>query len=284
MANKFYSEQVVLNWDDLKRKLGTFQSNWAFRGQGDADWGLQTSIERTWPKAERDIAEQAVLALYHRKAKGLRTNQPPPTDTLMTLAEMQHFGAPTRLQDWTKSFYVAAYFSFEASRQSKSIAIWAINLSWLKAQAVPKIKKTNTSFVGLTVRDSLNAPNIFDNVVLKNSEQFVLPVSAFEVNERLGIQQGLFLCPGDVRETLEDNLCTAKKSELLKECYKFVVPYKCRATVLADLRRMNITAATLFPGLDGFSRSLNNELFLLMNDAATLNKLRGGVAGALNYF
>jgi hypothetical protein len=37
---------------------------------------------------------------------------------------------------------------------------------------------------------------------------------------------------------------------------KIVLPETCHGTALSDLRNMNITPATLFPGLDGFARSL----------------------------
>lgn len=41
---------------------------------------------------------------------------------------------------------------------------------------------------------------------------------------------------------------------------KIVVPSEERVRVLTDLRRMNITYASLFPGVDGFARGLHHEL------------------------
>ena len=284
-ALNYFSEQTVTSWDQLEQKLATFDSAWAFRGQGDSTWKLETSIERIWAGADRDVAEQTALALYQRRSAGLRLRQPAPRDSLMMLAEMQHYGAPTRLQDWTKSLYVAAFFAFEADRKCKSAAVWAIDLAWLKAQALKKIKKVDAAYADLTTRDDLTSSSLdlLNKVVLANLKPFVMPVTTFEMNERLGIQQGLFLCSGDIRLSFEDNLRKANTAELAKHCLKFVLPYKHRGDILEHLRQVNFSAATLYPGLEGFARSINTELLLLARNTAAFNKLKGGVAGALNY-
>ncbi len=280
---KYYSEKTAKNWDELKGWLAGLESNWAFRGQSDSTWALETTLERAWRGKDRDVGERTAVASYRRKAGGLRGNQPSPTDTLTLVAEMQHFGAPTRLLDWTKSFYIAAYFALEAERPAKETAIWALDLAWLKGAALRKIKKAKMSYHSLTIRDDLNSPEIVDQVLLQNVASFVLPVTAFEMNDRLGIQQGLFLCPGDVNKTFEENLCDNDKAKLRQKCFKFTLSTKFRGDVLSDLRRMNMSSATLFPGLDGFARSLNAELFLLSKNTSTFNKVKSGVEGALIY-
>lgn len=282
-STPFYSERHVKTWAELKELLKAFDSNWAFRGQGDSEWGLQTSIERIWPGTDRDTAEKAAIALYKRKAAGLRLRLPAPSDSLSLLAEMQHFGAPTRLQDWTKSQYAAAFFALAEQRDCDCAAVWATDLAWQKARALKRIRSAKGMRKALTIRDVLHSPTIFDGIVMANKGRFVLPATSSEMNERLGVQQGVFLCAGDVRSSFEDNLKDAPPVELKKKVLKFVITTKCRADVLQDLRRMNITSASLFPGLDGFARSISTDLFLLMNDAPTFNKVKGGVDGALIY-
>jgi len=41
---------------------------------------------------------------------------------------------------------------------------------------------------------------------------------------------------------------------------KFIIPASLRLEGVRRLRNMNITAASLFPGLDGFSRSLKDQV------------------------
>jgi hypothetical protein len=77
------------------------------------------------------------------------------------------------------------------------------------------------------------------------------------MNERLTIQQGLFLAPGDVSTGFFGNLgllrpVGALESELT--CY--IIPRSQSDAVERSLYEMNVTEATLFPGLDGFARSL----------------------------
>ena len=47
---------------------------------------------------------------------------------------------------------------------------------------------------------------------------------------------------------------------------KIIIPRGSHKTVLDDLRNMNINSATLFPGLDGFARSLFHHLRAFEND------------------
>jgi hypothetical protein len=43
-------------------------------------------------------------------------------------------------------------------------------------------------------------------------------------------------------------------------CRKFVIPARLRYEGVERLRRMNITTSSLFPGLDGFCRSLRFQV------------------------
>ena len=74
------------------------------------------------------------------------------------------------------------------------------------------------------------------------------------MNERLTIQQGLFLCPGDITKTFQENL------EVMSDHKKnvLVIPIRSdsRSELLAALFRANLSRASLFPDLDGFSFSL----------------------------
>jgi hypothetical protein len=49
--------------------------------------------------------------------------------------------------------------------------------------------------------------------VLSWSYAFVIPVNPFMLNERLVIQQGLFLCAGDISIPFEDNLAMLQQND-----------------------------------------------------------------------
>ena len=79
----------------------------------------------------------------------------------------------------------------------------------------------------------------------------------YHTSERMTIQQGVFLCASSLafrfETALGSMLATAPEATCL---IRLEVSPSARVSLLAELDRMNITEATLFPGLDGFARSL----------------------------
>ena len=113
------------------------------------------------------------------------------------------------------------------------------------------------------------------------------------------IQQGRFLFPTSLDTTFEHNLCKTfgiqdcklpsktpvKTVDELKQLIndpvsnlallKIILPKDIHLDAMQDLHRMNITATTLYPGLDGFARSLKFPLRMFdgfeRNDIETLS-------------
>src|SRR5439155_228450 len=76
---------------------------------------LQTSLERALDDAGVSLEAAVGIEQQMRKEFKLRAHYyinhlPNRGGVLSWLALMQHYGAPTRLLDWTYSFYVAAFF------------------------------------------------------------------------------------------------------------------------------------------------------------------------------
>jgi hypothetical protein len=101
----------------------------------------------------------------------------------------------------------------------------------------------------------------------RNSIKFAAPVNPFILNDRLTFQKGLFLCPGDPTKSFMENLQALKGGD--DNCKKLMLfqtdqrtPVSLsafkeqRRTALDRLYHMNISHDTLFPGLEGFARSL----------------------------
>ena len=121
----------------------------AFRGHYSEDSGLTTTLERACkqndvPPEQRAAMERRLVREFARKADLYLPAQdlPDPGDTLEWLSLMQHFGAPTRLLDWTVSLRVALYFAFSRPANGNVRFVWAIDTRWLNERA-------NTLFPGL---------------------------------------------------------------------------------------------------------------------------------------
>jgi hypothetical protein len=208
-----------------------------------------------------------------------------PNDLLEWLALMQHHGAPTRLQDWTRSPYVAAYFAIEDSTEPNGAsAVWAIDIEWCKSNVVKQIRKVKIDVGGaVQLSSDFGRAPLFDGIVMTNRAAMVLPVAPTRMNERLSIQQGLFLCPGRIQDSFMDNLVAYGDTSLRQKLLKIVIPSRFRVNALQDLATMNITRTSLFPGLDGFSQSLKYKLAIVAGSPQVRDKLERGLAEGFLY-
>lgn len=214
------------------------------------------------------------------------------------LSLMRHYGAPVRLIDWTYSFFVAAYFSLCRIIQKdvkKEYGVWAINDSWLgntvqqeilfpEFQCNNELKKYICGIENDEKYFTFKNPQFFKRVYFDDPHlSFVHSHTPFHLNDRLVIQQGLFLCPGDIEKSFEENLTSVFNKSNEKDVYKnFKLilfkkePDDNREKIMTILQRMNINQATLFPGLQGFSESLieyANYPKILLSEGSEMVKL-----------
>lgn len=246
--------------------------HWCFRGVLD-HWTLQTSIERVcknWGLALARLprTEWQLMRDFQRRYPVSAAPAPPEKDTLAWLALMQHHGAPTRLLDWTYSPFIAAYFAFEYllysdPQECRNAAIWAMRTHWLTEQVeeiLPEqLKDARESF------DHTRDPTAFKRLFIEAERPltFVYPVNPHRLHERLILQQGLFLCPGNISQPFEDNLQALKGLRDKGNVRKFCFPRHTLDDALRGLESMNMNSASLFPGFDGYARSLNTRFRFL---------------------
>lgn len=272
----------IWSWSELQQQLDKYSDSltapWAYRGVGNTEWALQSSLERlNTPLAVE--AERYLLATFQRRVHHYISDPPAKEDDLEWLALLQHHGAPTRLLDWTKSQYVALFFALhELREEGGNCALWAIDLQWCKNQAMRVIQRIEPGrtrpIPALDPDESLGMPETFRAVFFTEPPlQFVAPLQPFRMNERLTIQQGLFLCPGDLRMSFESNLLAFLKDDFANHVHKIVIPNQLREEVLAMLNKMNINRASLFPGIDGFEQSLITNVPIAIHRGTLLTEM-----------
>jgi hypothetical protein len=231
------------------------QNRWVYRGQHDSRWSLTTTLERALQATQIDMSkawgiEGGLLRRFQRQACHHLSPVPDAKDIPGWLSWMQHFGAPTRLLDWTHSFYVGLYFAVRDLIQDHGTeaALWAIDWKWLE---------TTTYGDSLdTFRQDRNLQGFenFRELLGPNTKPGILKINAFRLNMRLAIQQGTFLIPRAISRSFMGNLdfaLTTSKDHSFCPVIKMRISGRARNETLRHLIRMNINEATLFPDLQG---------------------------------
>jgi len=221
-------------------------SEFMFRGQSQSAWGLRPALMRHLfdheTEAEAIAIEKQALHEFKQQAH-LYSEIPPQVLANRHLwapawwALMQHYNAPTRLLDWTGSPFVAMYFAVEKDQACEG-AVWYFD--WSKFAVRPECIHADSFTVVQELRKDRNAAKKIGRVPLA------------ELTERMIAQQGQHtFCTnvyGDHGQIIGDSLGNALN--------KLIVRGELKGEFLLRLRSMNITASSLFPGLDGFGRSV----------------------------
>lgn len=213
----------IRSWRDFTKVVKLLAGeDWMFRGQRDADWALDSMLDRDLAKqlAERSVEFKSTQAAQMRLAeqyaigtfRKLTTRQQSFGERdVDLLATMQHYGTSTRLLDFTTSIYVALFFAFEEKITRKPRAIYAIRYGdiidcarlkqaykvKLDESDIPRDEGTESGrrrFNHLKLTDF-----IFEcaekNIKKGDSENGVLPLYTVGTNDRLTAQAGVFLMP-----------------------------------------------------------------------------------------
>jgi len=282
----------ISSWEEARRLVSYFSGE-IFRGQERSDWGLSPSLERvanqfSHPKNTIPFSELKVVDEFRRRAHFYLDYTPPEHSLIDWLSLIQHHGGPTRLLDFSYSFFVASFFA--VSQAVSDAAVWVIDKHALalnahqiaypeKYRGIESLDK----FIDTVQYDNATMKKIFEESFLSDKPpQAVIPLDPLFLTPRLSIQQGVFLVPCavtcDFQECLSSTLGSnandffkqdtivldskGNSTDKILDLYanskimKIIIPKECHKAAIEDLWSMNINAATLFPGLDGFAKSL----------------------------
>ena len=176
------------------------------------------------------------------------SNLPKEDDILSWLSLMQHYGAPTRLLDFTFSPYIALFFALEAG--VSDAAVYCINHHAFKTE--------DDEYFGKDRRKVIS--RILDGVSIDSPFLF-----AFEPtfsNQRLLSQQGLLLATNTLLFTHEEIISQYQIEDADSEdtnVLKFIIPSKLNLSGLRKLNQMNINSTNIYPGLEGFCKSMRRQ-------------------------
>lgn len=285
-----FIETTINEWRDIFKIDEKFIKQFLYRGQGNKDWLISSSIERLVSRLfpnfiDKDLLpsqESEMIKEFQWKSKLFNINGLKKEDYIEWLAIMQHYGACTRLIDFTDSFFVAAHMAIYES--STDASIWCINKNSLIINTFEHYKK-NVQAVDTIGNDILNDYSLdVANDMIKNSfdidEKGILLIRPKNINERLYRQQGIFLMSQNIKVPFMENLeslinninpqnidfdkftqLSKKSGQRLIGLLKINVPRHIHTNIIRNLREMNINSELLFPGIEGLAKSLNYNDF-----------------------
>jgi hypothetical protein len=258
------SDKLIKDTEDLIRSMNELPNNFIYRGHADSSWKLESTLERTigdnWSSELAKKFEDHYLNLFKSKYHIYNGNEHEPKSKLAWLSVMQHYGAPTRLIDFTESPYIALYFALEAYDPllKNDLSIYAIDYNAIMDESLAYISKRDSSFKKTRNEIIGRQDELFDDVVDRFSYEVVWITEPLELNARIDRQSGTFLISGDKEKRIEDLLTNEMYSEVLIK--KFIIPSSIYENIYALLRKMNINAKTIYGDLGGLAKSIKMDM------------------------
>ncbi len=248
----------------LIEQLNKLPNNFLYRGHANAEWRLQSSLERLigekWSAEKARDFEDFSLAQFRSKFHLYDHENVKPESKLAWLSIMQHYGVPTRLLDFTESPYVALYFALEAyNPQIRSdFAIFALDYTAIMEASIDYIKAKDGGFRESRASIYEKQDVVFDNVVDRFAYDIAWIAEPNQLNARLDRQAGSFLLSGNRGLRIHDVLDSDLYSEI--NVFKYIITHELYTGLFALLRKMNITSKSLYGDLDGLARSIRMQM------------------------
>lgn len=257
-------EIEIQSISDFIEQLNKLPNHFLYRGHANADWPLQSSLERIigskWSTEEAKKFEEYSIAQFKSKFHLYDRENVKPDSKLAWLSIMQHYGVPTRLLDFTESPFVALYFALEAysPQIGADFAIFALDYSAIMDCSIAHITSKDDAFNETRSSVYERQDQIFDEVVDRFAYEIAWVAEPKQLNARLDRQAGSFLLSGNRSLRIQDVLDSELYSNVTM--YKFRVAQNLYTGIFALLRKMNINSKSLYGDLDGLARSIRMQM------------------------
>lgn len=153
---------TILDLQDFLKQISDVRNTWEFdsgdvaspwyRGQQRKNWPLYPSSVRSGCSdrgIEDEIREEFVI-----RAPALSRFETLPSNGWDFYFLMQHYGAPTRLLDWTQSPAIALYFAVRDNPGYYDSTVWMLNPYELNRRVIGKSEVISPSAPGANPKDT----------------------------------------------------------------------------------------------------------------------------------
>lgn len=236
--------------------IGTTLSKSWFRGHSNVCNELTPRIFRREFAIQRNAMqfERSIIEHFKRESPVLYNGElPGKDDDVEWLFLMQHHGTPTRLLDWTESPLIALYFVV-CDDQNEDGEFWVMYPEALNALShLVGISLPRSSEVGFLARE-----HVYDDPLrmAKNLKRKV-PECPIALKPPLKFNRMISQLSTFTIHPIPKEGVTITEL-LFDERYlvRYIVPSAAKRRLHQDLAALGVTRRTLFPDLDGLSKSI----------------------------
>lgn len=253
-------------------KLG--RSPYFFRGEDSIEYELVPKLSRTMNKEMSPVDKlgyefDSIDYFRERACHYLPASQLPKDawDIESWLALMQHFGAATRMLDWTASVYVALYFAVH-KKPDETGSVWVLYGQSLR-DSRPAFSYGDKESEVAKEEDIFTNRDAFIKFGINSAKPIIGVSDPVCKTTRISAQHGVFTISlqqnsnhGQVigKQLMDAYPVDVAQNNLGKQLWRFEVTPSLKTHLRKHLSKLGISALTLFPGLDGLGRTVTEML------------------------
>lgn len=252
-----YIDEIIKYYTSTNHKKHLF-----FRGLCDKNFELLPSVFRMNKTNGKTYDEKTIFLDFMQYAPENNITYDFIRDSDKVLAEMQHYGIPTRLLDWTVSPLIALYFACLDSENDGKVYIFN---PWNYNQIISNYKLPNNHDQNIYARsllvyhwqdkDKTLFTHVKEKYPLSTPFSIDLPFAyvAQFTNKRKVNQRGCFLIYG--KDTTPFEKMNVSKS-FLKE---LIIDKDSKIQILNQLNMMYINDYTVYPDYNGMEKMIKRR-------------------------
>jgi len=210
-----------------------------YRGHSNSSYKLLPTIMRH----SSQLNEAGLFYDYKSHAAGINNENKEDWELLL---DMQHYGLPTRMLDWTTSLGTAMYFALKGNPTSP--CIWIINPFSISLESTGQGTIFDVSVMNYKNANLNTSYNLYH--LITNQSTFIKPFSIQPPhgNKRIAAQRGMFTVHGSSTDSIEEQCPQYVK--------KIDIPLELIEPIKKYLENLGIDDFSLFPDQYGLSQHL----------------------------
>jgi hypothetical protein len=212
-----------------------------YRGHSDSNYKLKpTYLRLSKPPMEADLFYD-----YKNFSFGIDSC----TSDWQILLNMQHYGVPTRLLDWTWNMGAALYFATAGNPISPTL--WIMAPHELNLRSIGKEWILDTSSISDTEEGEYEKFSVYDLITKNTTVENPFAIEPAHSNRRISAQRGTFTVHGYGKKAIEEVF-----PDIVR---KIEIPISEVGSIKKLLSSLGIDAFSVFPDNEGLAKYLKER-------------------------